>query len=66
MMLKRLKLPQFFNDVAQTFPTHKHGCRKRRRNLKISVKKVVFLVSRGKNQISLLFATPTKTLGKIH
>jgi len=23
-VLKRLKLPNFFNGVAQTFPTHKH------------------------------------------
>ena len=24
MVLKRLKLPKFFNGVARTFPTHKH------------------------------------------
>jgi len=24
MMLRRLKLPKFYNGVAQTFPTHKH------------------------------------------
>jgi len=24
MVLKRLKLPKFFNSVARTFPTHKH------------------------------------------
>ena len=24
MVLKRLKLPKFFNDVARTFPAHMH------------------------------------------
>jgi len=29
MILIRLKLHQFFNGVARTFPTHKHGRRKK-------------------------------------
>ena len=62
MVLKRLKLPQFFNGVARTFPEHKHGCRKRGKNLKISAKKAVFLVSRGENLISPLLAPLEKLL----
>jgi len=65
MVLKRLKLPQFFNGAERTFPTHKHGCRKTGRNLKISAKRTVFLVSSGEKQISSLVALQ-KTVGKIH
>jgi len=66
MVLKRLKLHQFFNGVARTFPTHKHGCRKRGKNLKIAAKMAVALVSSVKNQISPLLPPPRKTFGKIH
>jgi len=38
------------------FPTHKHGRWKGSRNLKISVKKAVLLVSSGKKHISPLLA----------
>jgi len=43
------------------------GCRGERlpRILKISAKKVVFSISRGKNQISPLLALPWKNFGKI-
>jgi len=58
MVLKRLKLPQFFNGVARTFPPHKRGCQKRGKNLEISAKKAVFLVSSVKKQISPLLAPP--------
>ena len=61
-----LEITQFFNSVERTFRAHKHGCRKRGRNLKISAKKGVFLVSSGKKQISPLLATPRKTSGKIY
>jgi len=64
MVLKRLKLHQFFNGVARTFPTHKHGCRKKGKNLKISAKKAVFLVSSGKNYISPLLPPVEKPLEK--
>jgi len=64
MVLKRLKLPQFINGAPRTFPTHKHGCRKRGRNLKISEKKDVFLVSSCKKQISPLLAPLEKLLEK--
>jgi len=66
MVLKRLKIPQFFNGVAGTFPPHKHGCRKRGNDLKISAKKAVFLFSSVKNQISPLLAPTRKTFRKIH
>ena len=64
MVLKRLKLPKFFNGVARTFPTHKHGCRKRGRNLEISAKNAVFLISSAKKQISPLLAPVQKLLEK--
>jgi len=57
-VLKRFKLHQFLMLQHERFPTHKHGCRKGGRNLKSSAKKAVILVSRGKNQISPLLATP--------
>jgi len=41
---------------------HKHGCGKRGKNLKISAKKVVFLVSRNENLISPLLAPPLEEL----
>ena len=56
MMLKRLKLHQLYNGVPKCVPTHKHGCRRRSRNLKISAKKDVLLVLSGKKQISPLLA----------
>jgi len=43
--------------------THKHGCRKRGRNLKISAKNI-FLVSSVKNQISPLLSPLGKLLEK--
>jgi len=44
-----------------------HGCRKGGTNLKISAKKVVFLLSSDKNRTSpLLLPHPKKTFGKIH
>ena len=60
MLLKRLKLHHFFNGVARILPAHKHGCRKRGRNFKISANKAVLLVLSGKTQISSL-ALPRKT-----
>jgi len=61
-----LEITQFFIGVARTFRTHKHGCRKKGRILKISAKKAVFLVSSGKKQISPLLGPPKQTFGKIH
>jgi len=62
MVLKRLKLPKFFNGVARTFSyTQAYGCRKRGRNLKFSVK-MLFSISSGKNQISPLLAPVEKRL----
>jgi len=65
MVLKRLKFPQFFNGVARTFPTHKHGCRKRGKNLKISEKNVFLVASVKKTNFTTL-VSPRKTFGKIH
>jgi len=48
----------------ELFSTHKHGCRKGGRHLKISAKKAVFLVSIEKKQISPLLAPPEKVLEK--
>jgi len=64
MVLERLKLLQFFNGVARTFPPHKHGCRKRGKNLKSSAKMAVFLLSSVKKQISPLLAPLEKGLEK--
>jgi len=47
MVLKRLKLHHFLIVLHERFPTHKHGCRKRGKNLKISAKKAVLLVLSG-------------------
>jgi len=44
--------------MARTSLPHKRGCQKRDKNLKISAKKAVFLVSSVENQISLLLAPP--------
>jgi len=54
--------------VARTFSyTQAYGCRKEGRNLKISAKKVIFLVSSGKKQISPLLGRPhRKTFGNIY
>jgi len=59
-----LKLHQFFNDVARIFPTRKHGFRKGGRNLKISAKKVVFLVSF--RAVKTKSHHSPKRFGKIH
>jgi len=40
MVVKRLKLNQLFNGATRTFSAHKHGRRKKGRNLKISAKKL--------------------------
>jgi len=66
MVLKRLKLHHFLIVLHERFPTHKHGCRKRGKNLKISAKKAVLLVLSGKKQIFHHFCSPRKTFGKIH
>jgi len=59
-----LENTQFFNGVARTFFYTQAG--KGGRNLNISAKKPVFLVSSGKNQNSPFLAHPRKTFGKIH
>jgi len=46
------------------FPTNKHGCQKRGRNLKFSEKKAVFLASSGKKLISLPLVPLEKPLEK--
>ena len=66
MVLKGLKLHQFLMVWHERFPPHEHGCRKGDRNMKISAKKAVFLVSSGQKQISPLLAPPRKTFGTIH
>jgi len=48
----------------ESFPTHKDGCGKRGRSLKISAKKAVFLVSSEKKEISPLIAPLEKSLEK--
>jgi len=47
MVLKRLKLHQFFSGVAQTFSYTKAWVLQGAMNLKISAKKAVSLVSSG-------------------
>jgi len=66
MVLKRLKLQQFFNGVAQTFSYTQGWVSEGGRNLKISAKNAAFLISSGKNQISPLLAPRRKTFGKKH
>jgi len=67
MVLKRLKSPKLFKDVARTFPTHKHmGVGRGGRNLEISAKNAVFIICSGKKQISPLLTHPRKTFGKIY
>jgi len=39
-----LEITPIFNGMARISSTHKHGCRKAGRNLKMLVKKAVFLV----------------------
>jgi len=64
-VLKRLKLHVSFNGGwHESFPTHKHGCGKRGRNLKILAKKAVFLVSSEKKNFTI-HGLPGKTFGKI-
>jgi len=62
MVLEGLKLHQFFMVWHEFFPANKHGCRKGGRNLKISAKKAVFIVSSGENQISPLLPLLVKLL----
>jgi len=52
--------------MARTFSyTQAFGCRKGSRNLKISAKNAVFLISSGKKNLPFL-APRRKALGKIH
>jgi len=55
-----------FNGVARTFPAHKHGRGKRGRNLKISAKNAVFLVSSGKKTNFTTFGPPWKKTSDAH
>jgi len=63
-VLKRFKLHQFFNGVARTFSYAQAWVWERGKNLKISAKKAVFLVSSGKKQISPLLAPHRKIFEK--
>jgi len=58
MVLKRLKLHEFLMVWHELFPTHKHVWRKGGRNLKISAKTAIFLVSSGKKTNFTTFAPP--------
>jgi len=62
MVLKRLKLHQFFHGVARMFFYTQAWMSKGGRNLKISAKRAVFLVLSGKKQISPLWPTLEKRL----
>jgi len=67
MVLKRLKLLKFLMVCGTNFSyTQAYGCWKRGRNLKISAKKSLLVISSAKNQISPVLAPRRKTLGKIH
>ena len=66
MILIRLKLHQFFNGVARTFPTHKHGRRKRGQEFQKFSKKLFSPFWVVKKQISPLLAPPAKIFRKIH
>jgi len=59
-----LGITQFSNCVERTFRAHKHGCWKRGRNLKISAKKAVFLVSSGKKKFHHFWPPLEKLLEK--
>jgi len=58
MVLKRLKLHQFFNGVARFFSYTQAWVSEGRKEFEISAKKVVFLVSSGKKQVSPLMPPP--------
>jgi len=65
MVLKRLKVPKLFNGVTRTYPTHKHmGFGRGGRNLKISAKNAVFLISSGKKTNFTTFGHHRKILEK--
>jgi len=64
MVLKRLKLHQFLMVWHELFPTHKHGCRNGGRNLKISARLAVFLVSSGKIKFHHFWSPLEKPLEK--
>jgi len=64
MALKRLKFHQLLMLGHERFPTHKHGCRKGGKNLKIAAKKAVYIVSSGVNEISPLLLPLEKLLEK--
>jgi len=64
-VLKRSKLHQFFNGVTRTFSCTQAWVLEGDRKLKFSAKKVVFLVSSGKKQISPLLPPQRKTFRKI-
>jgi len=51
MVLKGLKLHQFFNNLARTFSSSKAWVSERRKEFENVGKKIIFLVSSGKNQI---------------
>jgi len=58
MTLKRLKSHQFLMVWHERYPAHKHRCRNGGRNLEISAKKAVFLVSSGKKTNFTNFVSP--------
>jgi len=64
MVLKRLKLHQFLNGVPRTFSYTQASVSEGGRNLKISAKKAVFLVSSDENQISPLWSPSIELLEK--
>jgi len=66
MELKRMKLPKLLMEWHELFLHVSIWVSEEGRNLKISAKNAVFLISSAKNQISLLVATRRKTFGKIH
>jgi len=51
MVLKGLKLHQFFNSLARTFSSSEAWVSERRKEFENFGKNVIFLVSSGKNQI---------------
>jgi len=64
-MFQKILSKWFFSWCGTNFSyTQACGCRKRGRNLKISAKNAVFLISRGKKQISPLLASRRKVLEK--
>ena len=59
MVLKRLKLHQFFHGVARTFSYTQEWVSEGGHEFKNFRKNVVFLVSSGKNKLSPLLPPPT-------